>query len=143
MVYLKAFWVFVLVIAMAWAMKYSRQPTARALEGPENCVIQDGQCEFILDNERVLVSFSPKPQIEEPLTIRFAGDSLKPIRSIHIEGANMYMGKTPVVAESQEKNKWKGWTMLGACSEPNMTWNMVVTFEDATTSLIQFQTRAL
>lgn len=44
-----------------------------------------------------------------------------------VEGVNMYMGKTPLIIESMNRDldEYNILFFLGSCSEPNMHWRMV------------------
>lgn len=106
-----------------------------------DCHLENGTCLVSVMEQSHRVTFAPAPQIEEPLTLTITGPYAANIAMVHIEGVNMYMGKTPVVMEQQSDQQWQGWTMLGACTEPNMRWVLTISYRDQTqVNKIQFST---
>jgi len=77
-----------------------------------------------------MVMMDRLPTIEEqiPLTVTLP-EGLQ-IDSAYIEGVNMFMGKIPVPLKAEGSRQWRGWFMLGACSEPTMQWQMVITIKN-------------
>jgi len=127
---------------VAFLLFKKSEPQVDLLTDPAGiaCLVVKDRCQFNLGNETLTLRFTPEPQIEEQLIVDFRGTGASHIQSVFIEGVNMYMGKIPVVQEKKKEGQWEGWTMLGACSEPDMVWDMVITFEDSTTSRIRFTT---
>ncbi|RUO21668.1 hypothetical protein CWE06_02105 [Aliidiomarina haloalkalitolerans] len=75
--------------------------------------------------------------------------AVQPIMS-DIVGVSMYMGRIPVVWEQRDADEelatsatWQAQLLLGACSDPNMVWNLRLNVEniagDRHTLIIPFQ----
>ena len=94
-----------------------------------SCNFVNETCEFLIDDKLAIASFSTMPKPEESVTVKLLIPEGKNIESAWIEGVNMYMGKIPVLLESDGKGKWSGWFMLGSCSEPVMKWQLRLNIE--------------
>ena len=89
-----------------------------------SCNFVNETCEFNIDDRIAIAHFSVKPVPEESITLSLTVPSGVEIESAWIEGVNMYMGKIPVLLDSDSDTKWSGWFMLGSCSEPVMRWQL-------------------
>ena len=94
-----------------------------------SCNFVNESCEFLIDEKLAIASFSTMPEPEESVTVKLIIPEGKNIESAWIEGVNMYMGKIPVLLDSDGKGKWSGWFMLGSCSEPVMKWQLRLNVE--------------
>ncbi|CAB9494069.1 hypothetical protein [Alteromonas macleodii] len=94
-----------------------------------SCNFVNETCEFLIDEKLAIASFSTMPEPEESVTVKLIIPEGKNIESAWIEGVNMYMGKIPVLLDSDGKGKWSGWFMLGSCSEPVMKWQLRLNVE--------------
>lgn len=56
--------------------------------------------------------------------------SLRIMRS-EISGISMYMGRIPVQWQEVAANTWQADILLGACTDPNMVWELIITIEGA------------
>ena len=65
------------------------------------------------------------------LTLRSKESSVVSV-SGYLEGKDMFMGKIPLIFE-QNANEYTARVLLGACSQPSMTWRMWLTFKDEDT----------
>ncbi len=85
-----------------------------------------------LENEQVTA--------ESPFIIRLSTPHNIKIEKAILEGVNMYMGSIPLFFKSEQKNTWHAEAMVGACSEPEMTWRLTVTYraEGQTHTLMYF-----
>ena len=63
-----------------------------------------------------------------------------PIKEVVIEGITMSMGKIPLMINNlnNAKHQYIGEFLLGMCSEPNMKWQFVITFENDQKVLLPF-----
>jgi hypothetical protein len=73
------------------------------------------------------IKFKQTPTVEEELLVTFDISPGNTIKKAWIEGANMYMGKTPVIIEQLGPDKInQGLTFLGSCSQAHMEWQLFV-----------------
>ena len=89
-----------------------------------SCNFVNETCEFLIDDGLAIATFSTIPEPEESVTVNLSVPEGIEIESAWIEGVNMYMGKIPVLLDSDDEGKWSGWFMLGSCSEPVMKWQL-------------------
>ncbi|MFT2090858.1 hypothetical protein [Paraglaciecola sp. 2405UD69-4] len=92
-------------------------------------------CELTNQNTSVSVEFDQDIALEEELMLRIdLAPSLK-IKQAWVQGINMYMGKTAVILQNinheSSKTSYHGVLFLGACSEPDMKWQLIVQTTDA------------
>ena len=93
---------------------------------PNNHAIQTKR--VLLDDALIRIELSPEiAKVETPLLLQVSGESIKAI-SGEIVGVSMYMGKVPLVFSRKETN-WRSEFLLGACSDPKMTWQIILTVE--------------
>lgn len=77
------------------------------------------------------IKFIQPPKVEEELLVNFDISPGNTIKKAWIEGANMYMGKTPVIIEQLGPDKInQGITFLGSCSQPDMEWLLFVEIDN-------------
>ncbi|AGP78173.1 hypothetical protein [Alteromonas mediterranea] len=94
-----------------------------------SCNFVNETCEFLIDGEVAIATFSTMPEPEESVTLKILIPENQEIESAWIEGINMYMGKIPVLLDNDGQGKWSGWFMLGSCSEPVMKWQLRLNIE--------------
>ena len=94
-----------------------------------SCTFSNKTCEFLIDGEVAIATFSTMPEPEESVTLKILIPENQEIESAWIEGVNMYMGKIPVLLDNDGQGKWSGWFMLGSCSEPVMKWQLRLNIE--------------
>ena len=95
-----------------------------------SCNFVNETCEFLIDDEVAIATFSTMPEPEESVTLKILIPENQEIESAWIEGVNMYMGKIPVLLDNDGEGKWSGWFMLGSCSEPVMKWQLRLNIKD-------------
>ena len=84
----------------------------------------------LMHNDLLQIELSPEiARVETPLLLRISGNSIKAI-SGEIVGVSMYMGKVPLMF-SHNNGNWQAEFLLGACSDPKMKWQIVLTVEFA------------
>lgn len=66
---------------------------------------------------------------ESPFVVFFQPKQETKIREAYIEGKTMYMGKIPLLFEKAQNN-YRAAAMVGSCTEPNMTWRIVIITEE-------------
>tara|TARA_Y100000310_G_scaffold255630_1_gene263144 strand:- start:10538 stop:11017 length:480 start_codon:yes stop_codon:yes gene_type:complete len=94
-----------------------------------SCNFVNETCEFLIDGEVAIATFSTMPEPEESVTLKILIPENQEIESAWIEGLNMYMGKIPVLLDNDGEGEWSGWFMLGSCSEPVMKWQLRLNIE--------------
>jgi hypothetical protein len=90
------------------------------------CSLRNNICTFTNEYVNLGVGFKHSPIVEEEIFIEFTLSPNFTISQSWIEGANMYMGKTPVITNATENGVFEGLTFLGSCTEPKMQWNMFI-----------------
>ena len=73
---------------------------------------------FALSAERV------HPESPFSVSLQMPADAL--IESAKMQGITMYMGTIPVLFKQIDARLWQADIMVGACSEPNMLWQLDV-----------------
>ena len=124
----------IIVVAVCVYLAHKFQSSALKDTGVVNgignsCNFVNETCEFLIDEKLAIASFSTMPEPEESVTVKLIIPEGKNIESAWIEGVNMYMGKIPVLLDSDGEGKWSGWFMLGSCSEPVMKWQLRLNVE--------------
>ncbi|MCF2947068.1 hypothetical protein L0668_03050 [Paraglaciecola aquimarina] len=105
---------------------------------PNQCVVDENSyCSITLGQELVYVRFLQEIELEEELQVQISLPKSHFLRSAWVQGVNMYMGKTPVIINQkltieggEGENSYQGVLFLGACSEPNMRWQLIVQTKD-------------
>lgn len=81
-----------------------------------------------LYQEKIILSMPQQPvPIERGLALKLrVPDGVNPQLSV-VEGVSMAMGRIPVQWEpAGEPNQWLATLYLGACTEPQMEWRMLI-----------------
>lgn len=105
---------------------------------PNQCYLESENCIFEFDDKEFTVTFDRFPlQIEEMLLVTLMTPSDYRYESGWVEGTNMFMGKTTLFLQ-QSRNELEVRTtelelFLGACSEINMRWRMVINLNHTVT----------
>lgn len=108
-----------LCLIMVIAIYYANVKKPRDI--PNECNITQESCVFVVDQSSLEVEFLQTPISEEELTLKFKTNNGLKIVNVWIEGVNMYMGKTPVLFETDENI---GITFLGSCNLAEMKWRL-------------------
>lgn len=64
---------------------------------------------------------------ETPFTFLVTLPSNSQITQARLSGVTMYMGTIPLQFQQVKPNQWLANAMVGACSEPNMVWQLELT----------------
>ncbi|MDM7860837.1 hypothetical protein QTP81_09540 [Alteromonas sp. ASW11-36] len=99
---------------------------ALTIAGLNGCSIQNNYCEFALDQQNFEVSLPEGAKIEEESFVNITSNQGFVIEAIWIEGVNMYMGRSPVIAEIIEDTRFNGLFFLGSCNTAKMEWVMKI-----------------
>ena len=81
-----------------------------------------------------IYSNHPEMPVETPLQLTAVlpqNDELNSLRIVasEITGISMYMGRIPVQWQEVAVNTWQADILLGACTDPNMVWELTITIE--------------
>lgn len=101
----------------------------RSKYSAESCDISNNACIVTVGQNEFKVEFTQVPKIEERLNLMITGEPPFTVKDVSIRGVNMYMGVITVIEHHSTDTKWEGWTLLGACSEPNMIWQLTFHIE--------------
>ncbi|NRQ42501.1 hypothetical protein HRH59_07930 [Rheinheimera sp. YQF-2] len=78
---------------------------------------------MLLDDAGLQLQLTPgNAPVETPLQLQLTAENLAGV-SAHISGVSMYMGQIPL-RFSQQGNSWQAEFLLGACSDPDMQWQL-------------------
>lgn len=91
-------------------------------EQPQNT---NDDCSFALGEDKIWLSSSDnRMPIEEG--VRLTLTSSVPLAELNgeIRGVSMYMGRLPVIWERADDGGWHADIYLGACTDPNMVWEL-------------------
>jgi hypothetical protein len=128
---------FVLLLSLAVYLSGNHQG---AVISARQCQLTESlSCRFALansDNEQVIVNFSANVQVEEQNALQLILPERFRITDIWIQGVNMYMGKVAVISQTKYsqhmQNDQEFMFFIGACSEPNMRWQLIIELENRT-----------
>ena len=70
----------------------------------------------------------PDVQPETPFDLLLTLPEGWRVKNAKMTGVSMYMGMIPVFFE-QKDHQWHAQTMVGACSSPNMMWQLSITLQ--------------
>lgn len=124
----------ILLLAMSAGVFYSNVNEYELAD--VDCDFTEKSCNLLNQSIELTLEFLDKPETEEELSIKFIPPSGFEIEKAWIEGVNMYMGKTPVLFETQVNdqrlftNKQTGITFLGSCNLKEMKWRLYVEIEN-------------
>ena len=126
--------VFTLIIACVVGLLIHFSPLSNSRESQQCNFDEETQCNLSTSSQKISVSRAASIELEEEnrLTIRMPPELS--IRDAWIQGINMYMGKTAIVLDQPTLvdglHEYQGVFFLGACSEPKMRWQLVVTLQN-------------
>lgn len=79
--------------------------------------------------------------VETPLTLTFSAAEALVAVSGNVTGISMYMGRIPLVFTAEDENlgQWQAVMLLGACSDPQMQWqlDLKLTYADGRTETVR------
>lgn len=82
----------------------------------------------LVEDSTLRITLSPElARVESPLLLTLTGSDVVAV-SGEIVGVSMYMGKVPLIF-SHESGNWQAEFLLGACSDPRMKWQIILTVE--------------
>ncbi len=100
------------------------------------CTLYLQKCDIQLNEGPLQVVILEQLVVEELIPVKISLPTPLKVEQIHIEGINMYMGKSPVhqisgisTDLSSVQDEWVGEFFLGSCALAQMEWRMVVKLE--------------
>lgn len=85
---------------------------------------------LLISGQGVALHVSPaRLTVETPLTLTLHASNISGIQA-ELSGLNMYMGRVPVKFMQISDTEWQAVFLLGACSEPEMKWQLVLQLTD-------------
>ena len=124
--------VFAAVIGMF--LNYTDSPPIKStkqcnLDLTQECVVFD-------DGQQIIVRFLQEIEVEEELLLKITVPDNTKIKQMWVQGVNMYMGKSAVLADSiyaeNDKKIYNARLFLGSCSETAMKWQLIIQTKDNT-----------
>lgn len=107
--------------------QYTKSAKQCDIDGMHNCSVMFKQ-------QPLSVQFLTPIELEEELIAKITVPTTLSLENIWAQGVNMYMGKAAVIVtlnkETIDSRVYKSKLFLGACSEPNMRWQLVVQAKD-------------
>ena len=81
---------------------------------------------LLFSSENISLTLTPgHAPVETPLTLNLTADDLAAV-SGELSGVTMYMGIVPLRFSQIAENQWQAEFLLGACSEPQMQWQLML-----------------
>lgn len=85
---------------------------------------------ILIEDADVQLSLTPgAAPVEQPLLLVLDADDVVAVTG-EVIGVSMYMGRVPLQF-SRQQNIWQSEFLLGACSDPDMQWQLQLEFEYA------------
>lgn len=88
----------------------------------------------LYEDTSLIVSISPDTiPVETPLRIQLVSGTALTQVNAEITGVSMYMGRIPLKFKqnNSNENEWYAEFLLGACSDPDMQWQLEINLHDA------------
>lgn len=128
----------IIVLFLILAVVYSTNQNKSAILYENQCYLTSTTCHLMLSDTEVVIEFSDFPlQVEEMSSVVITHASHFSLVQGWLEGTNMFMGRTTLfVTDTQSLEKTtenRGELFLGACSEPNMRWKLLLDLKDSRT----------
>lgn len=123
-------------ILIAFAYVYS-SPEVKIQQGAQCQLVGTQTCVAVLQDRQFSARLLQEAEVEEELYIELAYPSQYELQQSYIQGINMYMGQTVLIKTTSrddgEINLAQYMFFLGACSERNMRWQLVLLFVNPAT----------
>lgn len=88
------------------------------------------ECVVFDSGNKISVQFLQELEVEEELLLTIALPNSSKISQMWVQGVNMYMGKSAVITHSvyleDDLKIYNSAIFLGACSEPQMRWQLII-----------------
>ncbi|RUO25692.1 hypothetical protein CWE09_02885 [Aliidiomarina minuta] len=84
-------------------------------------------CQYEIGGSRFwLISDHPQMPVEKPVQLKLISEQELSLQQSEIRGLSMYMGRIPVIWQRTDMNTWQTDVMLGACTDPDMVWELII-----------------
>ncbi|MEP2652259.1 MAG: hypothetical protein ABJH06_09695 [Paraglaciecola sp.] len=125
--------IIIAIILVVIGFLFSLNTTLGPNETVQCNLTKQQKCELVNNAEFITVEFLQDIELEEELNLHILTSPTLKIKKMWVQGVNMYMGKTAVlidnVKETSFQKSYQGVLFLGACSEPNMKWQLIILTE--------------
>jgi hypothetical protein len=119
------------------ALLYPLLSTSPPIQQGKQCELSTPSCRLNWQQSEFKIEFAPYPiPLEEEVRVWMHLPLDTILKSAHISGINMYMGKIPFIVESRSAShvdfieQVQGVFFLGSCSEADMLWQMTIHLQD-------------
>jgi hypothetical protein len=109
---------FIALIAISLSGVYYKNVNSK-INYQEKCDLTVKKCTFLYEKNKINVGFLSPIVTEEEILLSIDMPQELKLTKAWIEGANMFMGKTPVI---KEENDYV--TFLGSCNLAKMQWRL-------------------
>ncbi|MGS2720109.1 hypothetical protein [Paraglaciecola aestuariivivens] len=144
------FLLFLLIILVLIGLVLSSNQISPQQTNRQCTLISQQKCQLIVDEQKLSAQFLQPVALEEELNLKISLPTNTEIQAMWVQGINMYMGKHQLFTQSSyiENDQMVHLVQLflGACSEPNMKWQLVIQTKQGTKPLeswfFNFETQA-
>lgn len=128
---------FALILLIICIVYVNSVVNVSAQKGAQCQLSGTNKCQIDLNGVRFSGRFLQNAEVEEELSIELVYPSQYDLQQSYVQGVNMYMGQTALLnsSVSTEDNKTisENLLFLGACSERDMRWQLVLLFVNPAT----------
>ncbi|MBC3766948.1 hypothetical protein [Neptunicella marina] len=134
----------ILLLSILWIAQ--QQLIDKNAQFSNSCELNSDSCHLFINGDAIQITVQKYPvELEEEIRFVFVLPDGYQWQNGYVTGSNMYMGKIPMLPESEIKGPLQVVTFLGSCSEPHMRWMATVNLKNIKTGkqqmlFIRFQT---
>jgi len=123
----------VFTAAIGIYLNYTDSPP---IKSTKQCNIDPTQeCVVFYNDQQISVRFLQEIEVEEELLLTITIPNNTNVKTMWVQGINMYMGKSAVLSDyvyvNEGEKVYNARLFLGSCSEPAMRWQLVIQTADA------------
>lgn len=128
----------IIVLFLILAVVYSTNQNKSSILYDKQCYLQSTSCHLTLNDSEVIIGLSEFPlQVEEMSSVTVTHSSHLSLSQGWLEGTNMFMGRTTLFVidtlTREQTTENHAELFIGACSEPNMRWKLLLDLKDSRT----------
>lgn len=128
---------FALILLIICIVYVNSVVNVSAQKGAQCQLSGTNKCQIDLNGVRFSGRFLQNAEVEEELSIELVYPSQYDLQQSYVQGVNMYMGQTALlnsnVSTVDNKTISENLLFLGACSERDMRWQLVLLFVNPAT----------
>lgn len=110
----------------------------KVVDKGKHCTISTASCAIQMDEGLYIAGFESPVQVEQEMYINFRFPVGSHFQQAWVEGINMYMGRTPVIAQMQQNDtSLRAVVFLGSCNLATMQWRLTASFSDKNGELVE------